>query len=194
MKAFERRAGARMHERDDISRWRTAAKAAAVLVGIQLVAFAFVWEETFRPLPPRGELVPIDGIVEKMRIDRGESCATLGLRIETGGRRVKAGNWVLCHGFPKLRPLPPGAPVSVLVEPTPRGNLIWELRSGSRQLIPYEMMHAARMRQQRAAGWVRYLLAAICLPLVGVMAVWLWKELSRLARSTRSSGTAGRWV
>jgi hypothetical protein len=29
---------------------------------------------------------------------------------------------------------------------------------------------------------MRHLIAAICLPLVAVIALWLWKELSRLVR------------
>jgi hypothetical protein len=161
----------------------------AMLLG----AFGIVWLETGRPLPLREHLVRIDGTVEKMHIYRGESCTTLTVHIGTGRHRVRASNWELCR-FGRLKPLPPGAPVSVLVEPIPsRGNLIWELRSGSRQLVAYEAMRAALESQRRRMKWVGYLLAAICLPLVGVITVWLWKELSRLARPTRSPGTfAGR--
>jgi len=167
---------------EEISRWREAASSAAVLMLTLLVAYAIVWAEKGRPLPLREHLVRIDGTVEKMRVQRGDDCTYLSIRIHTGSGRVRAENSMLCHQLARLKPLPPGTAVSVLAEPTPDGHQVWELRSGDRVLIAYEQMRAGRERQQRALPWVGALIAALCLPLAAVIVAWLWKELSRLMR------------
>jgi hypothetical protein len=165
---------------DDITRWRSKAEGALIILALLGIGFAISWIQVARPLPPRDDLLVIGGTVEKMTVRKVDHCTHLSLRIDTGRGRTDVGNSVLCSEIAKLAPLPPGAPVTVLVEPA-EGHLVWELRSADRVLIPYRQMRSKRESQQRIAGGMRYVVAALCLPLVVILAVYLWKELSRAA-------------
>jgi hypothetical protein len=168
---------------DGITRWHSKAEGALIILSLLGGGFAISWIEVARPLPPRDDLLVIGGTVEKMTVRKVDHCTHLRLRIDTVRGHADVGNSVLCSEIAKLAPLPPGAPVRVLVEPMAEGHLVWELRSADRVLIPYRQMRSARESQQRIAGGMRYAIAALCLPLVVILAVYLWKELSRAASS-----------
>jgi hypothetical protein len=164
-----------------IRQWRSAAGAAGLVTFI--FAFAVLGSRNGHPVPRLEHLMRVHGTVERMRIIRADGgCRPMTLRIDTPSGRMRAGNRDLCGAMRGVAPLPPGAPVTLLIERIGRENLVWEMASGDRRYIRYEQMRAVRLRQQRAYRVTSKLLAAACLPFVLIIAVWLWKELSWFIR------------
>jgi hypothetical protein len=166
---------------EDIRRWRSLAQGAFLVLFLLLGGSWVAATPVVRPLPPRDALVRIDGTTEKIRISReGRGCHWMTVRIDTGGGRTNATNGLLCKELQGRAPLARGNPVTILAEPTVEDYVMWEVRSGDSVLITYDQMHAAREGLQRAHRAMRTLLTFVCLPLFGVIAVYLWKEFYRL--------------
>ncbi|WP_420130460.1 hypothetical protein [Longimicrobium sp.] len=185
-----RAAGRRQKRGEKVRLWRKAAGGAIVLMLTMLVLYLMGSARSARPIPARGELERIEGTVAGMRIRRGDGggCRYLTVRIDIGqhGTRpwsLRAGNDVVCEALKGVDPLPRGAPVTVLLEWTSHGWVVWEMTSGGRRLVAYEQMRARREHQQRVAGWGQIIVYVLCVPFLLIVVVYVCMELfHQLAR------------
>lgn len=164
----------------DISWWRSHAGVAVVVMAVALGSRALSGAPFDQPPPRPEDFVRLHGTVQTMRVySEKNSCLLLFLRMDTERGRVTARNQALCQGLDGLTPLPPGAQVTVLVERTAEGYVVWEMKSRGRVLIPFEWMRAnweARKRGHRSTG--TFVTIACSLGL-SVIAAWLWQEFRR---------------
>jgi hypothetical protein len=170
----------------DVRRLRGPAAGAAFLLCLLLVCYWVSGLEVVGPPPRRQDLILVVGAVERMRIDEDEhGCFNLSIRVRTERGFVRAANTDLCRAIRRVEPLPAGAPVMLLVERGGSGNVVWEVMSEGRRLIPYEQMHARRAIQRRGHHSAWPLVALLCLPFASFIAFWLWMELQGLVRRGR---------
>lgn len=164
----------------DISWWRSRAGTAVVVMAVALGSRALTGTRVDRPPPLPEDLVRMHGTVQTMRVytEKG-SCLLLFLRMDTERGRVRAGNKVLCQALEGMTPLPAGAQVTVLVEPTAEGYVVWEMKSRDSVLIPFEWMRARWEDGRRAHRSTASFITIVCLLCLSVVAAWLREEFRR---------------
>ncbi|HEX6370822.1 MAG TPA: hypothetical protein VF006_18030 [Longimicrobium sp.] len=164
----------------DISWWRSQTGAALVVMVVALGSRTLSRAPFDQPTPRPEDFVRMHGTVQRMRVytEKG-SCLLLFLRIDTERGRVTAWNRALCQALEGLTPLPPGAQVTVLVEQTAEGYVVWEMKSRGRVLIPFEWMRANWEAAKRGHRSMPTFIAIVCVLGLSVIAAWLWQEFSR---------------
>lgn len=163
----------------DISWWRSRAGTAVVVMIVALGSRALSGTRVDRPPPLPEDLVRMHGTVQTMRVYTEKGCPQLLLRMDTERGPIRARNRVLCQVLEGVTPLPPGAQVTVLVDPTAEGYVVWEMKSRGSVLIPYAWMRALWEKGKDAHRSTRTFVAIVCLLCLSVVAAWLWQEFRR---------------
>jgi hypothetical protein len=178
--SFDRPAERRRMSAKDVSWWRSQAVTAVIVMVVALGSRALSRAPYDQPPPRPEDFVRLHGTVQRMRVyAEKNSCLLLSLRMDTERGWVTARNEALCQALEGLTPLPPGAQVTVLVEPTAEGYVVWEMKSRGRVLIPFEWMRANWEARKRGHRSMPTFIAIVCSLCLLVIAAWLWQEFRR---------------